>query len=67
MLISTNNGQVCVSGLDDETNVYIYNVNGVLADSGISNNGKAIINSNLPAGSIAIVKIGNRSIKTVIK
>ena len=67
VLISTNNGQVCVSGLDDETNVYIYNVNGVLADSGISNNGKAIINSNLPAGSIAIVKIGNRSIKTVIK
>ena len=67
VLISTKDGQINISGLDDSTNVNVYTVNGLLAESVIIKNGTAIINPNLPSGSIAVVKIGSRSVKTVIK
>lgn len=44
-----------------------HGVNGTEAGAAISRKGQAQVNTNLSAGSVAIVKIGERSVKVVIK
>ena len=67
VLIQANNGQITVTGVDDGTNISIYSTNGVLSGTAISHNGSAVINTTLQPGSIAIVKIGEKSVKIVVK
>lgn len=67
VLIQTENRTVTVSGADDGTHVTVYGVNGIKAGSAISSNGKAQVAVNLPTGSIAIVKIGEKAVKVVMK
>jgi len=67
VMIQNSDGQLTVSGVDDGTQISVYNANGAQAGSAISRNGSAVINSNLHAGSVAIVKIGEKSIKVVLK
>ena len=56
-----------VQGVDEGTQVNVYGINGTQAGSAISQSGAATINTNLQPGSIAIVKIGQKSVKVVIK
>ncbi len=67
VLIQSEGGLLTVQGLDDGTEVSVYGVNGTEAGAAVSRNGQALVNTNLSAGSIAIVKIGERSVKVVIK
>ena len=67
ILIQSENGCIEVKGLDDNKNVYIYGINGQLIGSTISKNGYANFRTNLQVGTIVIVKIGDKSIKTFIK
>ena len=67
VLIQTDNGQISISGANDGSIINVYEVNGLQVGSTISHNGHANINTNLQSGSIAIVKIGNKSIKVAIK
>ena len=68
VLIQPDNGQVEVDGLDDGTKVSIYEIDGTQIGSAVSVGGRASINTtNMVAGSIAIVKIGDKSIKVVVK
>ena len=67
VLIQSENGQISVTGLDDGTKISVYEVNGMQVGTGISNNGQAVINTHLPSGSIAIVKIGEKSVKVTMK
>ena len=67
LLIKNNGGLLTIEGAADGEAISVYTVNGVQSGSAISQNGAASINAKLQAGSIAIVKIGNKSVKVVIK
>ena len=67
VLIQSDGGLLTVQGLDDGTEVNVYGVNGTEAGAAISRNGQAQVNTHLSPGSVAIVKIGEKSVKVVIK
>ena len=63
VLIQSAGGSIKVQGVDEGTQVNVYGINGTQAGSAISQSGAATINTNLQPGSIAIVKIGQKSVK----
>lgn len=67
VLIQSNGGFLVLEGIGNGTSVKVYNVNGILVGSTISNSDSAMINTNLPIGSPAIVKIGEKNVKIVVK
>ena len=67
VLIQSEGGSIKVQGVDEGTQVNVYGINGTQAGSAISQSGAATINTNLQPGSIAIVKIGRKSVKVVVK
>ena len=67
LLIQTNGSTLTVSGADDGTTISVYSINGIKEGSAISQNGAATIPTTLQSGSAAIVKVGNKSIKVVMK
>ena len=67
VLIQGNGGALTIQGVEDGTSVNVYSINGTQAGSAVSNNGSVVVNTNLQPGSIAIVKIGEKSIKVVVK
>ncbi len=67
VLIQSEGGSIKVQGVDEGTQVNVYGINGTQAGSAVSQAGAATINTNLQPGSIAIVKIGQKSVKVVVK
>jgi len=67
VLVKTDNGFITVEGMDDRTNVSVYTTDGKQAGSAISQNNIATIATSIQPGSIAIVKIGEKAIKVVMK
>lgn len=67
VLIQSEGGIISLQGIDDGTQVSAYTADGVLAGSTVSRNGGALLNTNLRLGTTAIVKVGEKSIKVVIK
>lgn len=67
VLIQSENGQINVTGVDDGTAVSVYNVDGMKTGSGIVQEGQVIIDTRQSAGSIAIVKIGEKRVKVVMR
>ena len=67
MLIQTDGGTIQVQGVDDGTPISVFGTNGSQAGFAISQNGAATINTTLPSGSVAIVKVGEKSIKVIVK
>lgn len=67
VMIKTEEGQIIIEGADDNTGINVYNLDGVLVGSTTSRNGVAFVNTNLTHNSIAVVKIGNKSVKVAIK
>ena len=67
VLIKSNGGQLSIEGINDGECISVYTIDGVQIGSAISKNGEAIIDTGLKAGTVAIVKIGSKSIKKVIK
>lgn len=67
VLIQAENGHINITGTNDGTKIYVYGLDGQLVGSSMSYDGQASINTNLQSGSIAIVKIGDRSVKVAIK
>ena len=66
VLVTSANGVVTVScSLEGET-VAVYTTDGTLVGSTAITNGSATIQSGLSKGSVAIVKIGNKSLKVVV-
>ena len=66
-MIRSEAGVLSVQGVDDGMQVSVYSMNGTQAGSAVSNNGQATVNTNLQPGSVAIVKIGKKNIKVVVK
>ena len=67
VLVKTDNGFITVEGIDDSTNVSIYTTDGKQVGSAISQNNVATIATSVQPGSIAIVKVGEKAVKIVIK
>ena len=67
VLIQSEAGVLSVQGVDDGTQISVYSVNGIQAGSAVSNGGQAQVNTNLQSGTVAIVKIGEKSVKMVMK
>ena len=67
LLIQTNGNCLTVSGANDGTSITVYSINGTEAGSAISQNGAATIPTTLQSGSAAIVKVGGKSVKVVVK
>ena len=67
VLIQSEGGTIKVQGCNEGEQVSVYGINGTQAGSSFSQNGAAIVNTNLQPGSIAIVKVGEKSIKVVMK
>jgi hypothetical protein len=67
VLIQASSDEVIVSGLTNGTQVAVYDINGRQVGSGVSYGSTASIPANLTSGSIAIVKIGEKSVKVSVK
>ena len=67
VLIQSENGRISVSGAGDGTVISVFGTNGVKAGSAVSHIGQAVVDTKLPSGSVAIVKIGEKSVKVVVK
>ena len=67
VLISTHNGVITVKGELDGQTVTVYSADGKLLGSDSISSGQATINTTLEAGSVAIVKIGRKAVKVVMK
>ena len=67
VLVKTDNGFITVEGVDDRTNVTVYTTDGKQVGSAISQNNIATIATSIQPGAIAIVKVGDKAVKVVIK
>ena len=67
VLISAHNGLITVKGELDGQPVAVYSAEGKLLGSDSISGGQATISTSLNAGSVAIVKIGQRAVKVVIR
>ena len=67
VLISARDGVLTLSGLAEGTEVAVVTTGGTTIATATAANGTATLATNLTAGTIAIVKIGNYSIKVAIK
>ncbi len=67
VLIQSEGGSIKEQGVDEGTQVSVYGINGTEAGKAISRNGCATVNANLQTGSVAIVKVGEKSVKVIVK
>ena len=67
VLIQAQAGTITVSGLDAGTEVSAYSTGGMLLDTIVSNQDAATLRTNLTPGSTAIVKIGDKAVKVMVK
>lgn len=67
VLIQSEGGTIKVQGCEEGEQVGVYSINGTQAGSSVSQNGAAIVHTNLQPGSVAIVKIGQKAVKVMMK
>ncbi len=67
VMIQSNGGILTIQGAEDGTPVSVYGINGTQEGAATVSNGSATINTTLQPGSVAIVKIGQKSVKVTIK
>ena len=67
VLIQSENGRISVSGAGDGSAISVFGTNGVKVGAAVSHSGQAVINTNLSSGSVAVVKIGEKSVKVAVK
>ena len=67
VLIQTQGNTINVQGAEAGTEIILYGTNGVQLDSVIATTGVASLNASGLSGSVAIVKIGNKTVKVLVK
>ena len=67
VLIQTQGNTINVQGAEAGTEIILYGANGVQLDSVIATTGVASLNASRLSGSVAIVKIGNKTVKVLMK
>ena len=67
ILIKCDRGLITVEGADDGEHIHVYNPAGSQEGTAISQNRLATVNTHIKPGDIAIIKIGTRAVKVVMK
>ncbi len=67
VLIQNSGNTLTISGADDGTPISVYAVNGQLLGTSTISNGQASVQTLLQSGNVAIVKIGDKSVKVLMK
>ena len=67
VLIQTQGNTITVEGAEAGTEIILYGMNGVQLDSVIATTGIASLSTSRLSGSVAIVKIGNKTVKVLMK
>ncbi len=67
VLIQTQGNTINVEGAEAGTEIILYGTNGVQLDSVIATTGVASLNASGLSGSVAIVKIGDKTVKVLVK
>lgn len=67
ILVQNTGGVIAISGLADGDNVLIYNISGQLIAQGKASGNYVEISTNLSCGDICIIKIGDKSVKYLLK
>ena len=67
ILLQTNNGTLNISGAEDGTNIDIYTSSGMMVGSVKSSGKSTSIATGLRNGEVAIVKIGEKVVKVLMK
>ena len=65
--VQVRGGLILISGINEGTEVFVYDTVGSLIGSAIATNGTATISTGLSAGNTVIVKIGENSVKLSLK
>lgn len=66
VMVITDNGFIIVEGVEDRTNVSVYTTDGKQLGAAVSQNNRATIATSAQPGSIAVVKVGEKSIKIIV-
>lgn len=66
-MIQSMGSDLKIEGVDDNIPVFVYTLDGKLAGSSTSQNGVVYIKTDILAGDVAIVRIGERTIKMLMK
>jgi hypothetical protein len=66
-LVTSHRGTITVQTETNGLPVAVYAADGQLYGSSVVSNGQATVSTNLQAGSIAIVKIGDKAVKVVVR
>ena len=67
VLIQAEGNVITVQGAAEGTEISAYNTNGMKLSSTIANKGITTLSTQLPSGSTAIVKIGEKAVKVLVK
>jgi hypothetical protein len=67
MLIQSQDGLLTIQGVDDGSNLAVYNVSGQMVGSTKANGNQASFATNIKKGEVVIVKIGEKSVKVVMQ
>ena len=67
IVMKSKNGEITVEGLADGQRVSIHTYGGMLIGTATTIDGKATINTSLTPGSIVIVRVGNKTVKYVVR
>ena len=67
VVLRSKNGEITVEGLADGQKVSIHTYGGMLIGTATTVDGKATINTSLTPGSIVIVRVGNKTVKYVVR
>ena len=67
VLIQSAGGTLTIQGAADGTPISVFTTAGMQAGSTVSRAGLATVNTTLQSGSIAIVRIGDRTVKVLVE
>jgi hypothetical protein len=67
VLIQAEGGGISIDGAPEGTKVAVYDASGVELGAAVSRGGKTLVPAHIASSSIAIVKIGERSVKVAMK
>jgi hypothetical protein len=67
VLIQNNDGIITVHGIEDGLRVSAFSLNGIHEATTVSRNGAAILNTSAKRGSTVVIKIGEKSVKVLMK
>jgi hypothetical protein len=67
VLIKASNGIITIEGMETDTPVAVYTTSGIEVANGVAEEATLTLEINLQKGDIAIVKMGTKSVKVVMK